>query len=99
MPDFICLAGVATRHKDDIRFPEGDKIYCHFCGVESEHLHPQRMLPHGKEGVLLCDVCYCTFAGNYAQYPEQATMLGLMQVVAGVGNMIIKEIRRNAASS
>lgn len=103
MADYTCLAqggsgDVVTlgTEVDGLIFDEAGDLVCSFCGVQVDHTHRIAPTMGFNKGHILyfCDVCYCTFAGNIAQYPEQISLRQVAEVVAGSSMLIIQELRR-----
>lgn len=76
-----------------------DQESCDSCQYETRHLHKVKGSDFTKQAGRVwwvCDLCYCTFASNALQYPEQYRDGGkgeLMQHINHVANLILEEIR------
>lgn len=72
---------------------------CGSCGYEGAHTQitmtdSENTKGVGQEPWELCDICYCTLAGNSARYPSQyeEARREMYMMVAYVGNMIMARL-------
>ena len=77
-----------------LRDPVPDSVdCCDSCGYRTRHLHKHEAPFTKLSPVWVCDLCFTTFAGNAALYPEQYPQGGVLQHVCFVGNVILDAIR------
>lgn len=69
---------------------------CDSCGYKNIKLNINidKYAHDDKKICFMCDICYCTHAGNGYKWPEQYSDSHLLQTVAYIGNMILEEIRK-----
>ena len=91
---------------------EGEEPECRCCGSKGAPLRPYPMdrgrpsfdqaLRDGRPPFrVLCPICANTMVGVYSDYPEQhdPDVLAAMKMVAYVGNLILRELRKPPAES
>lgn len=73
----------------------GENQSCYSCGSEVPVIQTKhqnlKMRGTDSENILMCEICYTTYAGNAYCYPNQYDS-GMSSIIAGIGNLIRRDI-------
>ncbi|MCK9596596.1 hypothetical protein M0R19_05390 [Candidatus Pacearchaeota archaeon] len=75
-----------------------EESYCDCCNFETTKLNKYLIeAPSKRKGqeVWCCDLCFTTFGSSYYAYPDQVTLVKVVNHISLVGNLILEEIKKN----